>query len=272
MYKNIAVICVNYNSYSELQNYLYSLDNAIVSESLECTFDVYVVDNSSNKKTIDLHGLKNIIPKIIQLENNGYFGGAFYVINNLVEIQKYSYVIISNVDILFEQDFFINLSQLKLSDDIAWISPYRYSQKYNMPIFVEKLKRLPRWKMRLLLFLYKYPALKKMQHAFTMKRYERKSQLIPSSVQQIYAGCGSCIVLTSIFFKFYPQISYPVFLYGEEIFLAELIRLVNLKVLYVPSVKIVNIGSVSTGKIDFRRLCQYNYSALQYIYTNFYIK
>lgn len=104
MKSKILIIAVNYNSYKELHTYLQSIEEAVINTTIDCEVDVYVADNSLVKKQINKYAYCNFELNIIFLDNLGYFGAAFYVVNNLVYINQYKYVIISNVDITLEKD------------------------------------------------------------------------------------------------------------------------------------------------------------------------
>ena len=86
----------------------------------------------------------------------------------------------------------------------------------------------------------------------------------------IYAGHGSCIILTENFFRYYQHIHYPIFLYGEELFFAELITNKGLRVRYVPSIRMITEGGVSTSKMPSESFFRYNVEAINYILKIFY--
>jgi hypothetical protein len=86
----------------------------------------------------------------------------------------------------------------------------------------------------------------------------------------IYAGHGSFIILTRTFFGHGGTIDYPMFLYGEEIYLAEECRQRQLSVVYAPQISVRDIGRVSTGKFSSRQYCQYNYKAICYLISRYY--
>lgn len=44
---NNLILCINYNSYPQLENYIKSIDNTIKGRE---SVDVYIADNSTNKK------------------------------------------------------------------------------------------------------------------------------------------------------------------------------------------------------------------------------
>ena len=87
---------------------------------------------------------------------------------------------------------------------------------------------------------------------------------------EIYAGHGSFIILTKAYFERCGKIDYPVFLFCEEIWLAEKCRQAGLKVVYDPRMTIYDSEHVSIGKMPHDTYCRLNYDAVQYIIKTFY--
>jgi len=58
---------------------------------------------------------------------------------------------------------------------------------------------------------------------------------------KIYAGHGSIMIFTKAFMMKNLDLEFPAFMYGEEIFFAELVRLSHLETIYVPNIY-VEIG------------------------------
>lgn len=269
--KRILIACVNYNTYGHLFRFLDSIADSLKEVPKgELELSVGIADNSSQKQQIELSKYQGFNVNVYALDNLGYFGGASFIINQTYNISNFDFVIISNVDILFTQTTLSELIHAKIPENVAWLSPQRYSTKYEIILKVEKKNRPSKLKMWLYLYMYKIKFLKKIQHKYTLKKYKKRSKTLPEKEEEIYVGCGSCFILTKHFFSVYPQIHYPIFLYGEELFIAELVRKANLKVLYYPKIKIYNIGRVSTKNIDMQKFCQYNIEAIKFIYNNFY--
>ena len=86
----------------------------------------------------------------------------------------------------------------------------------------------------------------------------------------IYAGHGSFMLFTKEFIAQYDDLQFPTFLYGEEIFFAELIRAANLKVLYAPTLLINNTGNVSTGRVSLKQRSQWSIESLLAIYNTYF--
>jgi GT2 family glycosyltransferase len=116
--------------------------------------------------------------------------------------------------------------------------------------------------------LFRFPLL---YHLYTQTVYRKKVITATQKPQQdIYAGHGSFMIFTSAFFQKCPKMDYPVFLFCEEIFLAEKVRSIGGKTTYCPSIKIHDKEHASTGKMKLSKYCKYNFEALTYIIRHFY--
>jgi GT2 family glycosyltransferase len=267
--KKILIVCVNYNTYDHLINYLDSIEIAKINCS-DCILNVYIADNSSKKQEIIIEKYQHINIKVFLFNNLGYLGGASAIINEEIkDISVYDYVIISNVDVALANNVLSELIKSSFGELVAWISPQRFSTKKNIVLHVEKKERPSKLKIYLTCLIYKYPFLRNVQNMLAWQKYVKMSSQ-PLLEEQIYVGCGSFIILTKTFFKHYKRIEYPVFLYGEELYLAELIYQKKLKVMYSPNILVFNEGEVSTSVNSIKQTCKYQYQAIKYIKDNFY--
>lgn len=267
MSKHILIVSVNYNSYKELDVYLHSIEKAVSKTLINCEVDVYVADNSSRKEVVDISSYCNFELNIIPLKNLGYFGGAFHIINNLVDISVYNYVIISNVDVSLSTEFFNKLLFRSFSKDVAWIAPSIYSTDEHRDRNPKIVYRYSKKRLSFIYCMYKFPFLHAL-YQFTL--YKRKKIRYNNSEKNIYAGHGSFIVLTEYFFNKFPKLNYPIFLFGEELFLAELIQEGKMRVVYIPDIQILDGEHVSTSKMKHGLYYKCNKEAIQYILKTFY--
>ena len=263
---NIFLVCVNYNSYKELNRFLQSIERAY-QRQYNMNLVVCIADNSEEKKTFELNQY-SFKCQCYLFDNVGYMGAATRVFDEQQNIHKYDYVIISNVDLEVDVDFFINLP-LCNDDSIAWISPSILSSFENRDKGLGLAQRPLKTKLCLLLLIYKYPWL---LHFVENTIYKRKSLSKKSCKQEktIYSGHGSFIVLTKFFFKAYSRLQYPMFLFGEELFLGELIRLKGMRVVYNPALKIYDSEHVSTSLLPSKFSCKCNYDSISFILNTFY--
>lgn len=262
----ILIVAVNYNTYSELDTFLQSVEESLKECVSKIFVDIVVVDNSTKKDNVDVSKYPLLNIKVAPLDNLGYLGGAQHVINNLEEKSVYDYIAISNVDLKMDQSFLPNLMSYKLSKEVGWLAPSVFSLLEGRD--KKTLSRPSKRKFQLLCLIFKYPLLFK---AYRRSLYLRKRQSAElSKTHDIYSGHGAFILLTKRFFCLVPSLDFKPFLFCEENYFAELLRQHNLKCLYEPALKIWDSEHVSTGKINYKRICKLNYEAHMFIYNRFY--
>ena len=244
--KKIAVFCVSYCSDHERDLYLSTIRNAAQKASNIVDVDVFVSNNTKE-------------------DNPGYFG-AIKRLMQQVDVNNYDYSIISNVDLMLEEDFFQKLADYICSEDSGWIAPQIWSNLEERDRNPKVLNRYSLKKLQILRTFYQFPILDTLYTSTFYKKKKYESH----QAGQIYAGHGSFIILTRRFFELCGKIDYPVFLFCEEIYLAEMCRKAGLKVLYEPSLIVKDTEHASTGRMNHGFYCRCNYEAMQYIIKTFY--
>lgn len=269
--KKFLFLLVNFESYSQLMDYLLSIQQA-ASLAKDTEVEILVADNTeSHIQEIERPVYSAITVRIYPYHQNcGYLGGINRLIQEIDDLQIYHYVVISNVDILLPDTFFQNISDLHLSSNIAWIAPSIYSEKEGLDRNPELVCRPSALKLRSLMVMYKYNMLIRLYNRFFYQLRRKKKIAYAKQETYIYAGHGSFMVFTRAFFLCEQSLNYACFLFGEEIFLAELIRKHNLKVLYVPSIQIRDIDHIATSKIDRKKYYQLKYKSVEYLYKTFF--
>lgn len=262
----VLVVAVTYNSYLELSSYLTSIEKA-VERCPGVEVIVCVADNSVDKQNIDSSHYKCIKVDVTSLDNKGYLGGAQYVINSQTDLSTFDYIVISNVDIELACNFFTKLKEYKLDKDIAWLATKIWSKAEGRDRNPKIISRPSKIKLQLINYMYKYPIL---DYLYTKTLYKRKTKYLPSPEMDIYAGHGSFMMLTKNFFEHYKKIEYPIFLFGEEIYLGELIRLAGFRVRYVPDLEVIDMEHASTGKMKKAFYYKCNKEAIDYILNSYY--
>lgn len=261
----IAIFCVNYHSYDSLRNYIDSIELSVLATSPKVDVELYVADNSCPSEQFN-YTPKGFSMQIVPTGKNlGYFG-AIRLLMKKFPPTKFDYSIISNVDVLLEKNTLSELAQTKHDPSVGWIAPTIFSKSMQSDWNPQAIERYSIQKLKSLRFLFKHPWLLKLKQRLFHTYHFIKN--CPSG--SVYAGHGSFIILTKTFFQLCGIVNYPIFLYGEEIYLAELCRLHELRVIYSPQIRIIDIGRVSTKKISLHQFCKYNYEAINYIIHNFY--
>lgn len=263
---SILIACVNYNTYDKLIDFLDSINKAYLKINKNLNIDIIISDNSKNIKPIPKILDKNIKFTYIKNPSNlGYIGG---VVNSLKDskkkISKYDYFIISNVDLKLDIDFFYQLLKLEQDSSAGWYAPSIISEKEGRDRNPKILYRPSLNKMKLTILMYKIPIF---HYIYSKLIYSPRSKKIQSNnlSREIYAGHGSFMIFTKNFNKRNEGFEFPSFLFGEEIYFAELIKNSKLKTIYVPKLKVFDFDHASTSKIKKKIYYKFNYQSMKVI-------
>lgn len=266
--KRIAIFCVTYNTYDELSAYLNSIEQSARQAIDVAEVSVYVADNTESAiQTIDFSSDILTVRCFNFHKNYGYFGALERMMNE-IDTAQFDYVILSNVDITMDENAIKALCLFNDTENVGWIAPQIYSDLEHRDRNPSVMHRYSRSKLRLLLFMYECPLAYWLYKNTLYKR--KKLQSKPTKAADIYAGHGSYIILTQAYFQRAGAIDYPVFLYGEELYLAEQCRENALKVVYYPSMRIYDKEHASTKSLDNKFYFRCNRDAIRFILNRFY--
>ena len=207
-------------------------------------------------------------------QNLGYFGGASFGFNAFLGTgQDFDWVIVSNVDIEFRsQGFFARLGELGSTEDVGVVAPSIMSELSHHDQNPFMLERPSRMRMEYFSLIngsyYLVNA-----YALLSAIYRRARHLVrrgtlgstqagtesregvptvsPSALDgqgmSIYAPHGACMIFSKRFFSEGGSLDLPVFLFGEEICIAEAVRSLGLRVLYDPGLALTHHEHQSPG-------------------------
>ncbi|MFR9534688.1 MAG: hypothetical protein SNG49_07595 [Rikenellaceae bacterium] len=268
----VIIICVNYNTYHELDGYLLSISNAAKEVKGLVEVTVAVADNTPAelRKSFSVDYPHVIVLPYILERNDGYLGSAEVVMSDLRKsgrLAEYDYCVVSNVDLQLSKNFFQELHSTQIDENIGWIAPEIYTQqlnRYENPFMTSRpsLKKMNYW-----ITLYKYPILFFIQSKLA-KLAARKSTSTTQST--IYAGHGSIMIFSKSFITHYAEGNFPSFMYGEEIYFAELVLQNGLMARYQPNIVVYNRGGVSTNLLGVKRKAKMNYDSLTALKKRFF--
>lgn len=242
--KKYLLICVTYHSDKELQAFLESVRCAAERVKDQMVVDIEVADNGK--------------------DNKGYLGGALPIYNE--HANGYDFVSISNVDLLLEPDFFEQLLTID-TQNIGWIAPDIYTDKINRHENPYMLSRPTKRNFFIWNIIYSSTWIYRIYHSLYLLK-NKQSKVYPAC--DIYAGHGSFMLFTKSFVQMYSDMHYPTFMYGEEIYMAELVRIAQQKVHYFPTLRIANSGNISTGLINQALKSKWSEESLCAIYKQFF--
>ena len=266
--KSIALFCVNYNTYAELHRFCQSVEQAAEQARHDARVALFIADNTVvnpqpiefSSKVVEVHTLQTGT-------NLGYMGGVQYIMNDVC-LAEFDFVMISNVDLQLHPDAFVQLAAFKDDGSTGWIAPSIVSGLIGNDRNPSLLHRYTRRRLNVLRLMFKvWPLMVLYKRFFHNRRIARRG--FPSGLH-IYAGHGSCMILTNQYLRLCGKPNYPVFLFCEELYFAEQCRRANLSVVYYPAVRVDDAEHASVGSLYRRDLFRYNREALSYILKTFY--
>ncbi len=268
--KEFFFFCVNYHSYQYLRGFLLSLN-----EATSCVSNVRVIVCVGDNSEREFQELNPTDYSHIQMkwypyhQNLGYLGCALKMMEEIgyERLAKAQYVTISNVDLKLSTNFIEVLSRVGLPN-IGWLAPDIYTPRldeHDNPYLINRpsTSSFKRWK-----FKYSHPLI----YIFTRKLYylRRRKKTSPTNITPIYSGHGSLMVFSGEFISNHKHLTFPSFMYGEEIFFSELILRDGLKVFYYPELRVENVGRVSTGTQGAKWICLQSKKSLSVLQKMFF--
>jgi GT2 family glycosyltransferase len=262
--KRVLILGIIYKSWEDTIRFVDSIKRCLENE-----VRVILVDNSEifpGSSFMEKIGSFDFITYIKSEKNLGYFQGArsgltFYLKDNPVLPQ---WIIVCNVDIIFETPEFMNrLDSLENIPDLGVIAPAIISNKWKTDYNPFRMSRIPLKKLFFYRFIYSnilfhngyilFHYLKRIMKLMWHKiRVNRKSDLKPPV--KIYAPHGSCIIFHKNYFERGGTLDHVSFLFGEEIFIGETARKLDLNVLYVPDIVVLHYEHSSIGNFISKRI------------------
>jgi GT2 family glycosyltransferase len=179
--------------------------------------------------------------------NLGYFGAAKWQLAKLDFADK-EFVIVSNSDVyILNEDFFYVLSQsLDMYDVIA--------PSIQTPEGIEQNphRKSPyslRRKMLFTLYFSNYVIASIIANVIALKKSILRTTIIAEmSEQRICSPHGAFVIFTKNYFANNGYIDDGYFLYGEEDSISAIVEQNNLKIGFVPRLRVLHFESVTTGK------------------------
>lgn len=253
---------------------------------------VVFVDNSEGDDSEAfarmIHGVNPDIQCVRAPANLGYFGGANLGLKKyLAESPLPQWVIICNVDIEFRDlGFFDTLRQLEADGNIGVVAPRIWSAKFQRDLNPKITQRPTRRRMFFykvifgnyylqaayeILSVVKYGVKRQIRSALSRFLKQPEHDTTNGGSVPIYASHGSCMIFNRRYFASGGSIEYPVFLFGEEIFVAETARQLGLLVVHCPQLWVFDKEHASTGgALRSRRVAGYMNEATRYLVQKYF--
>lgn len=270
---NVLVIGVNYGTDATTLRFVRGLSDI----SQDAHVAVVIVDNSERTDSSAFFAAlcsENKHALCVKPPTNlGYFGGAKFGLEAYLEAHAYpAWVIVANVDIQFSDPTFVDrLQALDCGGDIGVIAPSIWSglSRYDRNPYM--VSRPSKFRMRLYSLSHK--------NAYTFVLYRSLSQIKSQALAWfykvvrpprrragfIYAPHGSCLIFSRSFFQKGGDLNYPIFLFNEELYVAETARDIGVRVAYRPQLRVFHEDHVSTGSLNAHQMASYQYESILFI-------
>ena len=272
----IVAIAVSYRSDDAAFAWVNAVGRAL--QPVRRIAEVVVVDNTERADSAAFFArLRTVDPAVIAMKapgNLGYFGGARYAWE---EWQRSTsrlpdWVMVSNVDVGFHDGgFFLKLLASTYPAGTGVIAPSICSAARHGD-WNPKIRRRPS---RNRIHAYKalfgnhwvlnlYEMAARIKHAaqgLTRRLKGREDGPKDNAVQKIYAPHGACMLFAREYFERGGDLNFPGFLFGEEVFVGETARRLQLGVVYDPRLRMTSSDHVSTGRFRSRHMAKYMYDS-----------
>lgn len=257
----ILVLCVNY--YNDQQTFRFVKD--ILTQKNGFQLHVVIIDNSDklNKENPLMELTKDKRVFLYQMGKNlGYFGAVAFGLNKYLErFLLPEWIIVCNTDIkLGFNDFFSHLVKHFENEPPAIVAPSIISNFTGTDQNPYMRRRPCAARMHFYKLVFRYRATFKIYEyislikkniirsaKFLIKNYTGDKKTIP-----IYAPHGSFMIFHKNYFNRGGSLKYKVFLFGEEIFIAETALKLGLKIIYYPELRVIHYEHFTTAGFKYK--------------------
>lgn len=272
MYFHTVYIGVNYKTPDKALEWI----NAIKSTNNNSL--VVLVDNSRDYNTgleAEIRSLQYLDVLYLDAEANlGYFNGAAFGYHYIKEQYSFQWVIVCNVDIVIETNDIDSI--LDEFPDAGVIAPAIISVDSGFDKNPYRLFRTSKRVMKLkkivfsnLLLAKVYGMVSSIRNELIKNKYTEVSKCEEGT--RIYLPYGACFIFSEKFFASGCKLDYPLFLFGEELYIAEQCREKELEIVYVPRIRFLNFEHASTSKLTSTFVIKKNMEAMDFILKNYYL-
>jgi len=271
---SVLLICVKYSADRETERYLDSIRALHAQSGLH----VLLVDNTVEARWSYTSDQSNC--RVLRAPRNlGYFGGARYGLSrHLAENPMPDWLIISNVDLSLDDPTFLErLAPLGSIPDVGAVAASIRSaltgidQNPFMRVRPSVLRmHAYKWLYRSQTALNGYEGLAAFSHRAGSALRKLRPTHSNSARETIYAPHGSFLILSKNYFDRGGDLDFPEFLFGEEIYIAESVRRLGLKVIYEPALRVNHQEHHSTGLFKSKQVAGYVAASAAYCADTFF--
>ena len=274
--KIMLFLAVNHCSEQYAINYIQNIKKIALPPDYRIV--VIFVDNSEHCSTSlaeRVNGKDEHIRVIRGESNSGYLAGIAAGYKYYRERYPLpEWVVVSNVDIISVDKDIVSKLDSKIECKPCSIAPKIMLNESDINLNPMFRERPPKKKLEGLLFVYRfYPVYILYQTLANMKRMiaRLRSLQMPSipeidDLHRIYFGQGAFMIFSGDSITDGVLFDYPMFLYGEELFLGEMLNKQKYPVFYDPTIDIKIDEHASTGSFyRKRKMVVHMYNSTKYL-------
>lgn len=235
---NLSVIIVNYNTADELRTCIQS----VTKHTKEISYEIIVVDNNSNdhSKTMLEDDFPNVTSYFLP-----YNSGFSFANNYAMERSKSNYILLLNPDTLLTENSFLKMYEfLDNNPAVGAVGPILTDHQGNIRLTFHKF---PNIKTHFIESLYIKPLIKR----YSLTKEQNVLLSIEKPFEVDWISGGSFMVRRSIYDDI-GGFDERFHLFAEDVDWCVRIKSIGWKVFYLPQIKIVHLGGISTHRNFFR--------------------
>lgn len=267
---DVLILVVSYRNNTQLVDFLRQQALAALPPRVAIVAVANGLDGPAQEE------LRQTAPPLEALEllpgeaNPGYFGGAARGMSHYLKRGPMpEWIIVTNDDIYFAEDFFPRLMKCSWPPDTGVLAPATFVPATNVQQNPYLVRRPPRWRLEALMFLFSHPSL----YRYYLKLRSNDSPprpTAPGDAREIYAPHGACMLFNSRYFGAGADLNHFALLYGEENFVAESCREAGLRVRYEPGLRVTHQEHSAMKKVPSEVHLQYMRDATAALLDRYY--
>jgi GT2 family glycosyltransferase len=205
--------------------------------------------------------------------NLGYLGGAAAVLDwwRTRHQDPPDWFVIVNPDVGLRDTTLLTLGELRFADDVAIVAPAVLLGGITPqnPFLDGRPSRL---RMRTYTIAFRSAVLTHvLDRLLDMKHLvARRRPAGSGEPRAIYAPHGSIMFIRRVFFDRGGMLKFAGFMFGEEIHLAEQVRRLGLRVLFVPAMEVMHEGKSTTGRVESDRRREWHRASADILWEDYF--
>jgi GT2 family glycosyltransferase len=259
----VLVICVNYHSEADILRFVQQL----LKQKTRGSLRILLINNNENAAGCD--DISNLLNgsgrgDVIHAHRNlGYYGAAAFGLKHYLSTASLpDWVVVANADIDFPNDgFFHDLDQYYGSDSPAVLAPSIISAGSGAdqnPFLLRQPSRrwilVKHWLFSNDMTWRVFTEVSRLK--WTVKGVLRRTSHIGEhKCIQIFAPHGAFVLFNKIYFLAGGDLVPQIFLYGEELLIADTSARLGLRIVYDPRLRVIHRGHATTAMSPFIFQC-----------------